>query len=120
MLLASGFAVEQHGTVIVGLETTLRITKACVGAEVLATTSALFIPASRQLTFFIKLSCVTFALNILRLLAVALLSHHLLNIEFAQLHMHTGWVVALLTYSLMAAMTLRSRTNTPSDAGHFS
>jgi exosortase/archaeosortase family protein len=127
ILLMCGFAVEQYGNTIVGLETTLNITKACVGSEIIATTSMLvaflgvmFIPVKKQLQFFIKLSVIAIVLNMARIFVVALLSHYLLHIDFAHIHWHAGWVVALLTYGIMALMTLQWQKSIKDCAGNGS
>ena len=108
-LSAIGYNVQVVGNVVYGLTTTVHVTKACVGTEVFATSfvlcaflSTLFIKPGNQLHTSIRLFGLIFALNVIRLAAIILLGHHLADWSFTAMHDALGWLIASLTYGLIA------------------
>ena len=94
-----------NGTTINGLSTTIHVTQACVGLNVIASTSALawfltysFAPQRKQLGLWLCMMALALALNWLRIVAVSWVGHYFPEFNFVTLHDATGLLIAFMTY----------------------
>ncbi len=123
-----GYNVSVTDNFILGLGTTIHVTKACVGMEVFATSfvlcaflSMLFIKPEKQPHASAQLFGLVFFLNLIRLVIISLLGHYLLNWSFVAMHDVLGWVIALITYGLIAIVLCTSphkQTTTVNEGKH--
>ena len=111
LLQILGAPVWHEGTTIYGLATTIHVTQACVGIDVIATTAALafllghlFAPLQRQGAMWASMLALSIILNWVRIAVVALISHYFADISFNEIHDVAGISLALLTYTCMGAI----------------
>ena len=111
-----GYDVAQIGHTITGLQTTIHITKVCVGTEIFATSyglcaflSVLFIDSKKQVFICMRLLTIISSLNLIRLITISILGHHFYNYSFEQMHFYLGFLIAALSYIAMGILILRYR-----------
>ncbi len=99
------------GTTIHGLSTTIHVTQACVGLNVIASTSALawfltysFAPQRKQVGLWICMMVLALSLNWFRIIIVSWVGHYFPEFNFVTLHDTTGLLIAFMTYTGMGVV----------------
>ncbi len=111
-----GYVVSHSGNVITGLQTTIHVTKACVGMEVFAASftlcaflSVLFASSKKQVSVCFSLFGIILSFNLIRIVIISMLGHHFDNHSFEHMHFYLGLITAALTYMSMAFVVLNMR-----------
>jgi exosortase/archaeosortase family protein len=105
-----GVPVFQQGDQIMGLATSISVTKACVGTSVVANTialcafvSVLFMPTRKQLKVCLQMISVILCLNVLRIAVITYLGNFFFQSTLSQLHDILGVSLAVSTYLFVSA-----------------
>jgi exosortase/archaeosortase family protein len=119
-----GYSVWLESTSIYGMTTTINVTQACVGINIIATTAALswflsycFAPKSAQGILCLGMIAVATGLNFVRIIGLSLMGHFFAELNFLMFHDVMGWAIAFLTYAAMGGLLWLNTKNRAATRG---